>query len=93
MNITTLHTDNRIESLRDRQHRRILDVVIAGPRHRATTLAREHLLDFPDDEEVRAVLDKLEGRTSTVPSCSFGSSGRSTSSTTPATRSRFPVPA
>ena len=89
MNNTALH----IESLRDRQHRRILDVVMAGPRQRATALAREHLLDFPDDDAVRTVLDKLERRTSTVPSCSFGSSGRSTSSTMPAPRSLYPVPA
>ena len=93
MNITELHNEHRIESLRDRQHRRLLDAVIAGPRQRASALARAHLLDFPDDDEVKGVLDKLEGRTSTVRPCSFGFSGRSTSSTTPAPRSLFPVPA
>ncbi|HEX5094923.1 MAG TPA: hypothetical protein VFX21_02865 [Acidimicrobiia bacterium] len=52
-----------LERVRDEQYRRIMDVVVAGPRHRATALARDHLAAFPDDDGVRLVLERLEGRT------------------------------
>ena len=46
----------------DRRHRQQVEVVVAavgGDRGRALVLGREHLLEFPDDDVVRAVVDQL----------------------------------
>jgi DNA-binding GntR family transcriptional regulator len=47
------------KSREERQRRCIVDAVLAGDRARATALAREHLMEFPHDETIRAVLDEL----------------------------------
>jgi DNA-binding GntR family transcriptional regulator len=47
------------ERRRQRQRREIAAACEAGDDTRATALAREHLVDFPDDEEVlRYVLER-----------------------------------
>ena len=51
---TTEPTDRRA-----RQRRSIEAALAAGDRGRATALAHEHLLEFPEDEAVKRV---LEGR-------------------------------
>ena len=48
-------------SRKDRQHDELLALFARGEMDRAVPLAREHLADFPDDEEVRrALLDAGE---------------------------------
>ena len=51
----------RAMSRQRRQHDELLALFARGEVDRAVPLAREHLLDFPDDEDVRwALLDAGE---------------------------------
>jgi DNA-binding GntR family transcriptional regulator len=52
------HSISRPPDRRHRQRAAIERAVAAGDRDRATALAREHLLDFPDDEAVKDILDR-----------------------------------
>ena len=48
----------------DRRSRQQVEIVVAavrGDHDRASVLGREHLLEFPDDALVRAVLANLTG--------------------------------
>jgi DNA-binding FadR family transcriptional regulator len=47
------------KSREQRQRRCIVEALCAGDHARATALAHEHLMEFPHDETIRAVLDEL----------------------------------